>query len=280
MELTVSSIRRFSLYKPLLILAFFLLSCFNRVVAQNSFNLIASIKVEAKEIQTDRIGNLYIISKTNQLYKYSPIGKLLSTLNFNYAGNITSIDVSNPLEIYVFYKELNTIVFLDNNLAFRGDINLSNFNIGQASSIARSYDNGVWIFDVVDLQVKKITKEGLNSLQSANVRQFSNANSVMPTFIYDNNDRLYVNDSAIGIMVFDVFANYIKTLPIKGILDFKIIGEDLYFYKNRDLYDYNLKGLLQKSIQLPESLSAFDCSIEKDRLFVAKENSVDIYEIK
>lgn len=280
MGLNVISIMRLSLYKPLFIVALFLLSSFNCVVAQSPFNLIASIKIEAKEIQTDRMGNLFVISKTNQLYKYSSTGKLLSTLNYNYSGNITSIDVSNPLEIYLFYKELNTIVFLDNNLAFRGDINLSNFSVGQASSIARSYDNGVWIFDVVDLQVKKLTKEGLGSLQSANVRQFSNAKSVMPTFIYDNNDRLYVNDSAIGIMVFDVFANYIKTLPLKGILDFKIIGEDLYFYKNRVLYDYNLKGLLQKSIQLPDSLSALDCSIEKDRLFITKENLVEIYEIK
>jgi hypothetical protein len=68
-----------------------------------------------------------------------------------------------------------------------------------------------------------------------------------------------VNDSALGIMVFDVFANYIKTLPIKGVVDFKILGEDLYFNINRQLYAYNLKGLLQKSTQIPDSLSALDC---------------------
>jgi hypothetical protein len=72
---------------------------------------LQALAFEAKEIQTDRMGNLFVISKTNQLYKYNSTGKLLSTLNYNYSGNITSLDVSNPLEIYVFYKELNTIVF-------------------------------------------------------------------------------------------------------------------------------------------------------------------------
>ncbi len=260
---------------------FLLLLTTNFSIGQTStFKLIASIGIDAKEIQTDRMGNLYVISKTNQLYKYSSVGKLLSTLNYNYSGNITSLDVSNPLELYVFYRELNSIVFLDNNLAFRGDINLSNYSIGQASSIARSYDNGLWVFDVADLQIKKLSKDGSTTLQSANVRQFTQANSIMPTFMYDNNDRLYVNDSALGIMVFDVFTNFIKTIPLKGIADFKILGDDLFYCKNKVLYAYNLKGLLQKSIQLPDSLTISDCSIEKDRLYLLKDYFVEIYDIK
>jgi hypothetical protein len=280
LEHNLESIKCLGFFRIVNILIYILLSISFANAQVSTFNLISTINVDAKEIQTDRMGNLYIISKTNQLYKYSSSGKLLSTLNYNYSGNITSLDVSNTLEIYVFYRELNSIVFLDNNLAFRGDINLSNFGIGQASSIARSYDNGIWIFDVVDLQVKKLGKDGVISLQSNNVRQFTQAKSIMPTFMFDNNDRLYVNDSTLGILVFDVFTNYIKTIPIKGIVDFKILGDDLYFSKNQVLYGYKLKGLLQKSVQLPDNISFSDCSIEKDRLFIANNNLVEIYEVR
>jgi hypothetical protein len=280
LEHNLVSIKCLGFFRIVNILIYILLSISFANAQVSTFNLISTINVDAKEIQTDRMGNLYIISKTNQLYKYSSSGKLLSTLNYNYSGNITSLDVSNTLEIYVFYRELNSIVFLDNNLAFRGDINLSNFGIGQASSIARSYDNGIWIFDVVDLQVKKLGKDGVISLQSNNVRQFTQAKSIMPTFMFDNNDRLYVNDSTLGILVFDVFTNYIKTIPIKGIVDFKILGDDLYFSKNQVLYGYKLKGLLQKSVQLPDNISFSDCSIEKDRLFIANNNLVEIYEVR
>jgi hypothetical protein len=280
LEHNLESIKCLGFFRIVNILIYILLSISFANAQVSTFNLISTINVDAKEIQTDRMGNLYIISKTNQLYKYSSSGKLLSTLNYNYSGNITSLDVSNTLEIYVFYRELNSIVFLDNNLAFRGDINLSNFGIGQASSIARSYDNGIWVFDVVDLQVKKLGKDGVISLQSTNVRQFTQAKSIMPTFMFDNNDRLYVNDSTIGILVFDVFTNYIKTIPIKGIVDFKILGDDLYFSKNQVLYGYKLKGLLQKSVQLPDNISFSECSIEKDRLFIANNNLVEIYEVR
>jgi hypothetical protein len=280
LEHKLVSIKSLGLFRFVIIQIFLLLSISCVKAQGSSFKLITTINIDAKEIQTDRIGNLYVISKTNQLYKYSSSGRLLSTLNYNYSGNITSLDVSNPLEIYVFYRELNSIVFLDNNLAFRGDINLSNYGIGQASSIARSYDNGIWVFDVADLQVKKLGKDGATSLQSANVRQFTQSKSIMPTFIYDNDERLFLNDSTLGILVFDVFTNYIKTLPIKGIVDFKILGDDLYFTKNKELYNYKLKGLLQKSIQFPDSLSISDCSIEKDRLYLAEDNIVEIYEIR
>jgi hypothetical protein len=77
-----------------------------------------------------------------------------------------------------------------------------------------------------------------------------------------------------------VFTNYIKTIPIKGIVDFKILGDDLYFSKNQVLYGYKLKGLLQKSVQLPDNISFSDCSIEKDRLFIANNNLVEIYEVR
>ena len=92
------------------------------------------------------------MSPTNQLYKYNYSGKVLATLNYNYNGNISSIDVSNPMEIYVFYKEINRVLLLDNNLAYRGELDLTKLNITQAAAIARSFDNGIWVFDLGDLQ--------------------------------------------------------------------------------------------------------------------------------
>ncbi len=263
----------------LIFICYFLLHSFTKAEPKYTFKILASIPIDAKEIQTDRIGNLYIISKTNQLYKYSTQGKLLSTLNYKYNGNISKIDVSNSLEIYVFYKELNTIIFLDNNLAYRGEINLSNYDIAQATAAARSYDNGIWLFDIADLQLKKLNKDGKINQQSGAARQYTQAKNIMPNYIYDNNDRVYVNDSNIGIMVFDVFANYIKTIPIKGVEDFKIIGNEIYFNKQKNLFLYNVKTYEQNAIQLPDSTTIIKSSIEKERLYLMKENAVEIYEI-
>jgi hypothetical protein len=262
-------------------LCFFVLIFFSsfQFIFQNpksNFTLIKSIPIEAKDIQTDRLGNVFIITKTNQLYKYSADGKLLSTLNYTYLGNISSIDPTNPLEVYVFYKELNLVLFLDNNLAYRGEMDLSDYGIGQAASVARSYDNGLWVFDIGDMQLKKMSKNGDVLQSSGNVKQFVNA-SVSPNYMYDNNDRVFVNDSTIGILVFNVFTSYIKTIPIKGCDDFKLIEDEIFYNKDGKLLKYHLKTFTESIFQLPDTTFTQEISIEKERLYLLKQSSVDIY---
>ncbi len=244
--------------------------------SDSSFRLIKTIPIDAKDLQTDRLGNLYLVSQTNQLYKYSVEGKLLSTLNYKYLGNITSVDASNPLEIYVFYKELNLVVFLDNNLAYRGEMRLNDVGIGQSAAIARSYDNGIWVFDLADLQLKRMTKDGQNLQTSGNIRQYI-ANNSSVINMYDNNERVFVNDSANGILVFDVFASYIKTLPIKGCTEIKVIGEELFYEQHHQLYKYELKTFRTLVYNIPEASLVKDVSIEKERLYLLKKGEVSIY---
>jgi hypothetical protein len=240
------------------------------------FEPLSEIKVSAKIMETDRLGNIYLVSQTNQLYKYSSEGKLLSTLNYKYIGNITHVDASNPMEIYVFYQELNKIIYLDNNLAYRGETDLTNFGIGQASAVARAFDNGIWVFDVADMQLKKMDKNGENLQTSGNVKQFTDQN-FQPVYVFDNNDKVYVDDPLAGVMVFDVFATYIKTIPIKGAKKVKIIDEDLYYHSQSTLYRYNFKSLQTFNFSLPDSANILDVSIEKSRLYIRNAEKVKIY---
>jgi hypothetical protein len=266
-------------YRVIFMLFFFSLSSFqtpNSKLQTSNFQIIKSISIDAKDIQTDRLGNLYIITKTNQLYKYDSRGNLLGTLNYKYLGNINFIDASNPLELYVFYKELNEVLFLDNNLSYRGEMLLNDYGISQSSAIARSYDNGIWVFDNGDLQLKRMNKSGEILQMSGNVKQFLNG-TIQPNFIYDNNDKVFVNDSTIGILVFSVFANYIKTIPIKSCTTIKVIEDDLFYNKAGKLLKYNLKTFSQSEFQLPDTTYIQQISIEKERLYLLKSNSVDIY---
>ncbi|MFN4083459.1 MAG: hypothetical protein ACK4K9_07510 [Bacteroidia bacterium] len=224
---------------------------FEPILAQTTINFenvakqIATIKQKAKMLSIDKLGNIYVVTTTNQLYKYSSNGTLLSTLNFNYSGNITSLDVTNPLEIYVFYQELNTIVFLDNNLAFRGKIDLGNSGIHQAFAIARSYENGIWVFDATDLMLKKLDKEGNITQTSGNIRQYINAN-FKPQCIIDDGLNVFISDSGSFILHFDVFANYKKNIPAKNSMLIGSGKNTIHVLQQNSLAFYKLKpfGLL------------------------------------
>lgn len=242
----------------------------------NPFQLQNTIAIEAKSMETDRLGNLYVVTNNNKLYKYSSDGKLLSTLNYNYVGNISTVDASNPMEIYLFYRELNRIIYLDNNLAYRGETDLSKMGVGQASAIARSFDNGIWVFDIADLQLKRMDKKGENMQNSGNVRQFI-SRQIQPHLIIDNNDKVFVNDSINGVLVFDVFATYLKTIPIKGAKQLKIIEDDLYYHTPHQLYRYNQKSLKTFTFNLPDTNTINNLSIEKARLYIMRDKLIEIY---
>lgn len=240
------------------------------------FTFVATVYGNAKFIQTDNLGNLYVVTQTNQLNKYGRNGKLLSTLNYSYTGNITHVDASNPLEIYVFYKELNKVIFLDNNLAFRGDIDLSKSGIIQSAVIARSYDNQVWVFDQGDLQLKKVKKTGEIEQMSGNVRQYI-AGNVSVSYLHDNNDRVFMVDSINGILLFDVFASYIKTIPVKGFPEVKVLDRYFFYSSGATLNRYNWQAAQHADFELPDTSGFRKMSIEKERLYLQRQDSITIY---
>lgn len=241
-----------------------------------AFQLVLGIKANAKIIHTDNLGNLYLVTPTNQLYKYGRNGSLTGTLNYNYTGNISQIDASNPMQIYLFYRELNKVVLLDNNLAFRGEIDLNKAGIIQAAAMARSYDNNIWVFDLADLQLKKVNRKNEVEQSSGNIRQYVTGSPAISS-IFDNNDRVFVTDTTNGVMVFDLFGSYLKTIPILGVTNLKVLDKYFFYYRNGLLNRYNWVAFQQSTYALPDTSRVLNISIEKERLYLQKSDSVFIY---
>jgi cytochrome oxidase Cu insertion factor (SCO1/SenC/PrrC family) len=245
-------------------------------ITADSTNLISSFQVNAKYIQADELSNLYIVNQSNQLYKYNSEGKILATLNYNYNGNISSIDATNPMEIYVFYKELNRVIFLDNNLAYRGEIDLSKNNITQASAIARSYDNGIWVFDNGDLQLKKLDKEGKVFQSSANIKQFTNVD-FNPKYIIENTQNVIISDDSI-CLVFDVFASFVKTYYFKNLKSIQFTNHFLYETQDSlvNILDFRL-GLKRVFILNKTALNFKWSYVYENKFFIYKNNTISLH---
>lgn len=254
-----------------LFVLFLLLSGIN-LKAENA--LPDTITVPAgSRISSDNLGNLYVLTPTNDIIKYDKEGRKIATANFKVLGNISSIDAGNPFEIYVFYRDQNKIVFLDNLLNLRGECDMESIGVSQIACIGRSSDNQIWIFDMADLKLKKYSKDLKLLIESAALNNFPVGNDISPLQITDiNSTVLLLNNNT--ILEFDLFANYSRSILKDTISSFQYFNDKILFLKNNTAFLYNIKTFLTETLNLDIPQGTAYIRIEKERLFILMGESV------
>jgi len=70
-------------------------------------------------------------------------------------GPITTVDIINPLNVVVFYAEVNTVVFLDNRLSEKERINFNNLpSFLNISAATNAGNNRLWVFNTDTQQLQ------------------------------------------------------------------------------------------------------------------------------
>jgi len=173
-----------------------------------------TIKGNISLLTADHLGNMYALRNNDELIKLSARGDSLGVYNQqkNF-GSPSSIDVSNPMNILLFYKSFGTIVLLDRFLSIQSVIDLRKNNNWQISAAAMAYNNGIWLFDEIENRVLKINKNG--DLLST-TPDFRNAigEALQVTEMADNNRNLYLVDTLRGMYIFDYFGNLQRKMEL------------------------------------------------------------------
>src|SRR4029079_15289087 len=125
-------------------------------------------------------------------------------------------------------------------------------NINQPTAICNSGEDGYWIYGREDDQLKKIDNNLKIVFQSGNLTQVVGY-QIQPEMMTEDNGFVYINNPSTGILVFDRYGTYYKTLPFTELKKFQVINKDLLFIKNNRLYRYESNSLEQKEILLPEN---------------------------
>jgi hypothetical protein len=74
---------------------------------------------------------------------------------------------------------------------------------------------------------------------------------ISPTFIIEKSRSVYLNVPGTGILVFDRFGNYSKTLPVDVPSVFQVTDRYLYFMKEVNLFSYDLRTAEIVRLELP-----------------------------
>ncbi|HPF12007.1 MAG TPA: hypothetical protein PKW08_07475 [Flavobacteriaceae bacterium] len=96
-------------------------------------------------IGIDSYRHVYFI-KNGALHKQGELGTF-AFQDFQ-LGPVSSVDIINPLNVVVFYAEMNTVVFLDNRLNEKERINFNDLpSFLNVSFVTNAGNNRLWIFN-------------------------------------------------------------------------------------------------------------------------------------
>jgi hypothetical protein len=95
-------------------------------------------------------------------------------------------------------------------------------------ALGRSVDDGIWIFDQNDYQLKKYSQSLELQQNSGNVMNWLSSEPDF-NFLVAENNYVYLQSPSQGIFVFDQFANYYKTIPILSKKKFQVIKGQIYY---------------------------------------------------
>jgi hypothetical protein len=218
-----------SLILPFILLLGLLSSCHStKKVSQKIIDQTKDIPSTVHLMEVDNFGNIYIVDINNKLSLYDHMGQFKYD-NYNKTlGQIEAIDVSNPLQILVFYKDYGLIKILDNTLAEIKSINLNNDKYFGLETVCKANDDYVWLVDPTTRRIHKID-EAFNSLQETNT--FEDLGITDDSFlkIRENGNYLVALHKREGFLIFDNFGQFIKKMPANNAYDFQFDGSALIF---------------------------------------------------
>lgn len=243
-----------------------------------SYKLVQTLKTEAVYFATDKLQNVYLVSPQNEVVKYDKTGKAIFRYNNNRLGDLTFIDANNPFKLGLFYPELGNLIFLDRTMTPSGDFRFFDYNFIQVDAVALAADNNIWLYDKLDFQLKKIDQTGEIVFESGDL-SLTLDKPLSPNFLVEREQQIYVNDPELGILVFDLFGQYLKTLEFTGLSAFQILDGRLLFFKNGQLQAFNLQSLLMQDVKLPEGVGEDAVVlVQKNRLYVLENGALRVFE--
>ncbi len=246
------------------------------------FELVSSGEFNATTlVGVDSYNNVYYI-KDMVLYKEGPDGSF--TYNDFQLGNLSSVDIINPLKIVLFYEDTSTVLLLDNKLNLIERLTFNNpVEFVNTITATNAGNSKLWIFNVDSQQLELynyITKQktlvslpfpGKLISQASNfnycyiltentLRGFNRYGSLISEFpmtgyekiIHHNKNIVALKKNELFLIVNDPINSENQTvkpinitIPENNIKDLYLTKDFLYIYDGKNLHTFSYKSSKQ-----------------------------------
>lgn len=198
--------------------------------------------------QTDKLSNIWVINGAELICFDKNLKKIGSYTNMM-LGMPSTIDVSDPFKVALFYPQRKYLVLLNNKLAMIGSpIILSDEGIGDAILACRSGKRGFWIFDRSKGEIihfdSNIEQTGVKIVIDVSHSE------IVPLQMQESNGILYVAFKGKGISRFDSFGGTLAEIPVNIDSTFSINNNEIIYQSNGKTLCYNTDNFQNSTLDL------------------------------
>jgi hypothetical protein len=270
---------RFDLFHQLLFTVIFLSgSLYLSVAAQTSWHKAWEIQQSAKWIAADQLRQLYVVTPSNEVIKYNAEGLELYRYNNNTLGTLQYIDPTDPFSLLLYYPDYQVVQVLDRTLNLLAEFKLWQYGIFQPRAIGMANDNQLWIYDEAVFRLKKLDPTGRVLAQSDDMNLLL-GRQPRPAMLLVRQNRLWLPDPELGILVFDNFGQYSHTIPLKGVSQIRILDDRYLWCFVKDKWEgFDFRTFQLREFNIPEFLTTPPQTIIfPDCLYTVGQNSVSAW---
>ena len=254
---------------------------FNVVVACLAISCVPTQKISAPEnrlayrqelSEVDRFGNVYLINYENEIIKYDENDEQFGYYSNNTLGDIGLLDVTNPLKVMAFYPAFYTCIFLDRQLRETIRINFIELGLGEIHTAATGNEGALWIFDYNEQRMKSINPKGEELLTTNDFRLLFEK-TIQVVRIKQWGDEVYVQTQQNGLLVFDLFGYYKKTIVTDGLVSFQWVDETLFLVYPESIETYSRVDLRTEEFAQTQDFDSKTCLLTRNEFVLVSDST-------
>lgn len=258
-----------------LIPALFFIFILTTVSSAQNYEKILTVPMGENRFTTDPLGNIYLFSQ-GDITKLDRTGKEVGKYSTREFGDISYVDASNPMKILVVFASFSKAVILDAGMASNSVFDLSIQGAPFVKLICTSRSEGYWIFDPVAKRIKRINDQSGILQEGTELRQISDA-PLEPVWIGDSGKWLLLNVPDYGILVFDSFGTYFKTLRPGTKGQIQASGDEVIYKEGAKILQISISSGITKTFIIPENEASDQFRIEGNRLLISHQKNLTIF---
>jgi len=255
----------------------FMVTLFCNGIIGQEWKLKRSYTSNFKVWDIDPLGNI-IYAQNDALYKLDTAFSVQFKQSIKGFGNITSIDATYAQKTLIFSKDMQYISFLDNTLtSTSGNKRLEDLGVDYGkfacfSQISTRY----WVYDDVNSKFFRFDDGAKEPILVENLNLL--LNQIILIDFFESNNYLYLLTENKGIYLFDNFGTLVNRIPIAKTTSVQAVNEILYYLKDDSLVKREKDGY-ETLIPLPEK-GIEDFKILGDYVYFKTESALKKYSLK